>query len=336
MKNLDSNTGRIKRLAPVLLTCSAITTLLVVSLLLLSRDSDPDVVRIGYLPFASDLALFVANEKGYFRDEGIRVELVRFQSANDNLNALLARRIEISGMLGFPTLFAAFEKDMTGFRTFLGTAETESNWASAIIVRTDSTIHSIADLNGKTIGTYSGTTQLLNLKSILSHSLNPDRDVTIRQFDSSLQLAALESGQVDALFTIEPAIATAVSNGSSRILVDNPRNRYIMRPFPVTACAVSTEFHVKHPRTVEAVYKALVRATNDIRNDPASARVLLSKYTDLELGLVGKVGLYHWWLPDEVDYPAIQRLSEIFVEQGLLQKAIETRQMFVDPLAVSK
>jgi ABC-type nitrate/sulfonate/bicarbonate transport system substrate-binding protein len=124
-------------------------------------------VRLSYMPFASDLAIFVALEKGYFQREGVDVELVKFQSATENLNALLAKRTDMTGMVGISTLLLAFEKAPDQFRAFLGTAETETHWGSALLVPPDSPIRSISDLKGKVVGTYEGTTQLMNLRSIL-------------------------------------------------------------------------------------------------------------------------------------------------------------------------
>src|SRR4051812_38760566 len=95
------------RLGLVLAIIVAVTCVVVVGRSRLFRPSgDTTNVRIGYLPFASDAALFAAYDRGYFREEGVKVELVRFSAANDNLNALLSGRVDMCGMLGFPTLFA--------------------------------------------------------------------------------------------------------------------------------------------------------------------------------------------------------------------------------------
>ena len=287
-------------------------------------------VRLGYMPFASDLAVFVAVEKGYFRDEGVNVELIQFKSATENLNGLLAGRTDMTGMVGFPTILSAFEKDPTQFRVFLGTAETQDHWASAILVPPDSRIRSVADLKGKVVGTYTGTTQLLNLKSILGRFMDPEKDVTIRQVSEDLQLPSLQSKQFDALFTIEPRVTTAVDKGIGRILEANPRAKYILKPFPVTANCVSAKFLAEHRSEAEAVYRALAHAARDIRQDETAAKKFLPKYTPLEASLAEKCHLYYWWLPDDVDHVAIQKLADLFHSQGLLKTKVETSRMFVD------
>ncbi len=239
-------------------------------------------VRLSYMPFASDLAVFVAFEKGYFAQEGVAVELMQFKSATDNLNALLAGRTDMTGMIGISTLLPAFEKAPDQFRAFLGTAETDSHWASAILVPPDSKVASIGELKGRIIGTYEGTTQLLNLKSILRNFMNPDSDVTIRQVRTDLQLPSFGAKQFDALFTIEPAITTAVEKGIGRILEGNPRFKYIVKPFPVTANCVSVAFWQNNPDAVKRVYRALLKAARDIRADEGANKKYLPKYTPLD------------------------------------------------------
>jgi len=285
-------------------------------------------VRLGYMPFASDLAVYVALEKGYFNEEGVEVEIVQFKAANENLNALLAGRTDMTGMIGFPTLFSAFEKDTTRFRIFLGTAETEKNWASAFLVLPNSPIKSIADLKGKVVGTYSGTTQMINLKSILQHFMDPVKDVTIQQVIEDLQLPALQSKQFDALFTIEPRVTTAIEKGIGRILEANPRYKYILQPFPVTSNCVSAQFLQANPQAAKAVYRALAKAAEYIRENESEAKKFLSKYTPLDASLTQKCHLYQWWVPADVDCAAIQRLADYFYEQGLLSTKVDTSKMF--------
>ncbi len=288
-----------------------------------------DKLRLGYMPFASDLAIFIAKEKGYFDEEGLKIELIQFKSATDNLNALLAGHIDAAGMIGFPTLFAAYEKDSTLFKIFLGTAETESKWASAILIPPNSKLKNILELKGKILGTYTGATQLLNLKSILQNNSINESDIKIRQVQSELQIPSLQSEQFDALFTIEPTVTIALQKNIAKILVENPRYKYIVQPFPVTANCVSVDYYKNNPEVIKKLYHALKRATEDIRKNEEQSKTFLTKYTPLADSLVKYVHLYYWWLPEDINYNAIQKLADIFTEQALLKSKINTKKMFL-------
>lgn len=286
-------------------------------------------IRVGYMPFASDLPLFVAIENGYFAEARIKPQLVRFQAANENMNALLTGKLDFTGMIGLPTLFTIFEKDSTSFRMFLPAAETERRYASFILVRPGLDADSLADLRGKRIGTYSGTTQLLNLRSILQSTMDPEKDVTIIQVQAPLQLSALESGQFDALYTIEPYATTAIRKGIARVLVDNPRCRYILCPFPVIASTVRMEFARSQPDVTRRVIAALVRGMDFARQHEPEARRMLEKYADVDSTVAAEMGLYEWWGENEADHAAVQQLADLFLKQEVLKMRINTKRMFL-------
>ena len=51
-------------------------------------------IRIGYTPTASSLGVFVAQEKDYFKDQGLKVELIEFQSSNLMTDAIIRGDID--------------------------------------------------------------------------------------------------------------------------------------------------------------------------------------------------------------------------------------------------
>ena len=111
--------------------------------------SDADV-RIGYL--AGDLhqlAYYVAEENGYYEDEGIVVEGVPFGNGGDVMTAFesMTRSIDMS-YLGFaPALFHRFTVEAANVTVLAGVNVN----GSALIVKNDPLIQTGADLEGLTI-----------------------------------------------------------------------------------------------------------------------------------------------------------------------------------------
>lgn len=54
----------------------------------------PDTVRVGYMPFLSSAPLMIADQRGFFREEGIEVELMEL-NANDGIVALATGNAEV-------------------------------------------------------------------------------------------------------------------------------------------------------------------------------------------------------------------------------------------------
>jgi len=320
-----------KRFANLITVTVALTTIF--SLLFTpgcaKKSPESTKVRVGYLPITADIPLFVAIEKGYYKKYGIEVEPIKFASANEAMDALMAGRSDSSIMIGFSTLFSIYEKDSTQFKIYQSAAETADKFTCRLLVRKDSDISSIPQLKGKKIGTYSGLTQLLNLKSVLEKFLDPDKDVTIIQVETKIQLQAFAAGQFYALFTIDPYSTIALENGTAKVLVDNPRFKYILSPFPTCASVFSNEFLRKYPRLAKGIILAENEAVDFIEANPSESAKLVSKYTPVEEGIALKCGTYEWWKLGNEDKAVVQKLSDIFVSQGALKNKINSSDMFV-------
>src|SRR6185312_6497941 len=73
----------------------------------------PVHVKVGAIGALSDAGLFIAYEKGYFRDEGLDVELIPFKAAPQILPAIATSEVQASGSAVTPALFNAFQRGVT-------------------------------------------------------------------------------------------------------------------------------------------------------------------------------------------------------------------------------
>ena len=71
-----------------------IIILILVGVLFFSQNKENrEVIRIGYLPITASLPLFIAQEKGYFTEQGLNVELVKFETSNQVIDSLVREDI---------------------------------------------------------------------------------------------------------------------------------------------------------------------------------------------------------------------------------------------------
>src|SRR5690349_716660 len=96
------------RLATIgILACATVTT---GAFAQTNAPLNPPVhVKVGAIGALSDAGLFIAYEKGYFRDEGLDVELVSFKAAPQILPAIATSEVQASGSAVTPALFNAFQ-----------------------------------------------------------------------------------------------------------------------------------------------------------------------------------------------------------------------------------
>lgn len=281
----------------------------------------PQEVKIGYLPIASDLSFFVALDKGYFEEQGIIVKPIKFESSNQEIDALLSNNIDGTSIVGLEVLFSVEEKYPGEFKIFEMTAAEEDSTVHRIIVKRDSTIESISDLEGKTIGTNPGSQMKTFTELVLKNYVDLSK-VNIVQIAPSLQVQALDSGQVDALFALEPIGTIAESKGISKDIAINPLYDELLKPFPTAASAFSVEFASKNPEIVERYLKAIEKAQDYIETDETEAKKSLSPYTTVDPAISSKVGIYHYWNRDEIDKEAVNKLIGIYVENGIISQPV--------------
>jgi NitT/TauT family transport system substrate-binding protein len=296
-------------------------------------------VKLGYLPITADVALFVALEKGLFDREGVKVEAIRFSDANQAMNALIGGQIDGAIMIGYSTLLTVASKSPDTFRVVQSGVETEQKFTARIIVPKNSSIQRVEDLNGKSVGTYSGLTQRLNLLLILSHFFpKPEEAVQIVQVESNLQLPSFTSGRFDALFTIDPFATIAIQKDLGRSISDSPRAKYIVNPFPTCATVYSKTFLESRPSEAAKMLKALEDATDlAVQNPTEGARISGNeKYTDVSPEIAQACGTYEWWNLGQENIEAVQKLSDIMLRDGVFKTPVRAAALFADPTLLGR
>lgn len=182
-------------------------------------------VRVAYLPVISNGPLFIAKEEGYFAQQGINVEFIKFQSAPAALPALINGDIAVSGGQLSPGLVNAIIKG-THVRIVAdkGRASAGSCNPIGLVVRRElyerGTVTKASDLKGKKI--MASSDQSYGISRILEMgNLTPD-DVEIVNMEFAAGVVALANGAIDAGILSEPYITQATNSGSAVMLIPTP------------------------------------------------------------------------------------------------------------------
>lgn len=280
-------------------------------------------VRLAYVPYSSSLPVLVASENSYFKKAGLLVELVRFETSNESIIALLKGDIDGIMGIGLTSLLAIELKSPRLFKMIWYAVESDEAYVNAILVPNNSDAKKIEDLRNKTVGTYTGATQLFNLRAIFKAALGDADAVKISQVSPTLQLQVLVNGDVAALFTIEPFLSLALSRKIGRVLVANPRCKYILKPFPAGGGVLATEFLNNRTEDANRVVESLDEAIKFIRSNETASKALLPKYTPLKPEIASQSFLYGWWTSYEVDLSALQKVIDLFVNEKIISGSVE-------------
>ena len=209
------------------------------------------------------LPLTVAEQLGYFKAEGLDVEISDF---SDGVHAMLAGQ---SGRVD--VVSGSFENTISlQSRGHMFQAFVLQNRAPAIAmgIATKSTaqIRSVAELKGKTIGISAhGSTSHTVAQLMLSRAgLKPGVVIFVDVGMAAGALSAWHSGLLDAMSNVDPVMTLLEQKGEIRLVADSRTLKGSVDLFggvmPAACLYAPVEFIQKHPKTVQALTNALVHA----------------------------------------------------------------------------
>lgn len=307
-----------------LISIIMIVTLIAVVFIACARK--PTKIRIGYLAITNSLPLYTAVEKGFFKNRSIHAELIKFQTSNDLVEALIAERLDIEISASTAVLYAMELRSPGEFKIFSANIQTKEKFPDYIIVRKDSDISKIEDLKGRKLGTFPGSTFMIIIRLILEKFIDPDQ-VTIEQIPPPAQVEALGSGRVDAIYTLDPFCILALEKANGKILESAPAEKYVLDPLPGGAAAFSSSFVKKNPKIAKKIVQAFDEAIEFIRTNETQAREYLTKYTPLKPDIARKINIVYFWKSEEIDPIPIQKYADILYAEGGLKGKVDAEKL---------
>jgi ABC-type nitrate/sulfonate/bicarbonate transport system substrate-binding protein len=179
-----------------------------------------ETVRVAYNP-GTILRLYAALEGDLFTRQGIRVELIRFESGAAATAAFASGSVDV-GFTGIPGFLSS---RLAGARTRVFMIENDSGAAEGLIVRPQSGINTVTDLPGKKIGTVIGTTSWMGLISALQGARIDPKQVTVENVPPGAWVPALQRGDVDGLFVWSPILFVLESSGNKIVTTMSKHRR---------------------------------------------------------------------------------------------------------------
>src|SRR5579875_3873875 len=177
----------------------------------------PVTVRVGVQGSAANAPIYLGYERGYFRQEGLNLELVNLPTANQLIPALAAGHIEVGSGGVAAGLFNAIARGINARMVADSGSMPPGQRGSAWVVRQallDSTaIRTPADLRGRTIALAAvASIADVELDMLLAQGGLTRTDVRVEQIPYADQIAAFANGSIDAAYTFEPFLAALTSN----------------------------------------------------------------------------------------------------------------------------
>jgi NitT/TauT family transport system substrate-binding protein len=236
----------------------AITLCLWLGILFLAPDQlQAEQLKVGTWKTAQTIQPFFYQD---FVEKADTVSVFSFTNPADQKTALLAGSLDMTGT----TIAHAIQSAVMGQPVVVVAAL--CNKCSALVVRKDGPVQTVADLKGCKIGYVPGTMHEILLRETLERNgLSPQSDVVLVRVDFFDMGTALAKGAIDAFLSGEPFPTMAVDQGFGRIL----SSPYFGESVGTinAGMLVTREMIEKHPDRVQRLVNAHAQATESLNRN---------------------------------------------------------------------
>jgi len=242
-----------------------------------------DKVKVGVFPVSSSLPFFVAQDRGYFKDQKLDVEMVRLIGGPPNISGLITNQIDAAAVLvTIEGMNANLKKP--GVAMYISVNGQNAQYQmEQFVVRKGVNARSLADLKGKKIMSAPGPANVTMARAVLAAVGLKEGDYTLDQLDMGQHVNAMTAGTFDAGYTLEPNAAIMRQSGVATTLEAGVIAKYILGDPRANAWVaggvISSDFLKNRPDVAKRYSAAWLKAVDFINANPKEARRHLAKNT---------------------------------------------------------
>lgn len=280
-------------------------------------------LKLGVLSLEDILPMVVANEKGYFAQEGLKVELIHFQSALESQSAIQSGQID--GMMTDLIVAALLKDSGTDLKVTSVTLEaTDVKRRFAILVPRQSKIEDLEGLKGKSLGiSFNSVIEYVSDEMLKEAGINPNDVEKTAIPKIPVRLEMLLNGKIDAATLPDPLAEFAELNGC-RVVADDLGKSISQAVLVMTDKTLEIK-----KSTLINFYKAYAKATQEINNSPQDYKELMIANISIPEPLIEQYKLPKFPMPKLPTEQETGQVLDWLKEKGIISEKI-TYQDFVE------
>jgi NitT/TauT family transport system substrate-binding protein len=231
-----------------------------------SAQSTPEKKKVNVataslgLPY---LPLIIAQQRKYFAEEGLEVEIAAFAGGSKALQSLMGGSSDVaSGAYSNTLTMAAKGQKLKNFVVSVRYPAL----TIAVSKKVADKYKVPADLKGMKIGVSApGSSTHMIVAHLLSKGGLTSNDVSIIGVGTSAgAVAAMEKGEIDAIINSDPVMTKLEADNAVKVIAETRTSKGTQDlfggPYPEAGLYATADFMAKNPNTVQAMTNAVVRA----------------------------------------------------------------------------
>jgi NitT/TauT family transport system substrate-binding protein len=295
--------------------------------------AQPTPVKVATAGALTDAGLFIAMDRGYFREQALEVEFTALPSASQTIPLVSTNQIQVAGGSIGVGFFNALQRD-AGIKVVADKGLAAPGWPALLfLVRPELQVETIGDLRGRKIGlTARGLAQEINLQRLASKHGVSLSEFEFVEMPFPETLAGLANKAIDATIVVEPFAALAKQQGVARVWLGSdeisPGQQSAMllysEEFATNQADAARRFMIAYLKGVRAYKKAFNAASPEERE--AIAQILVDNSNIKNVGLFNIMAMPYLDGDGYVNLDSLRADQEILVALGYLNRVVPPTQ----------
>jgi len=288
-------------------------------------------ITVGVLPSADSVTVQIAQDKGFFKQQGLNVKVVTETTTNAGTQGLLSHTMAFTTE-NYVGMFAQQQAVKSlNLKIVADDGQSSPNlWV--MLVPKDSKLTSLAQLKGKKVGFpapgFNFGSMAADILMAPYHMSSKDFTTVVEPFSSAQQ--ALATHQVDAIFTTEPFITVSEAAAGDRVLQDMLSGP--LAGFPTSCWGTTASYVQQNPKTVAAFQRAMTAASQVAATNTAYVRSELPKFIKTMKPAIANVITLPTY-NTTLTLARMERVANVLIRLNQLPKNFDVKSMYYPPAA---
>ena len=270
--------------------------------------------------------LYVAIEKGYFKDENIDLTLVTGFGADKTMTAVISGEADI-GFMGSEASVYMYSEGASDY--VVNFAQLTQRAGNFLVARQDNEHFQWADLKGKTVlgGRKGGMPEMVFEYILKENGIDPEKDLTIIQnIDFGSTAPAFADGRGDFTIEFEPGATSLESEGKGHVIASLGKDSGYV---PYTAFSAKKSYLKENPDVIQRFTNALQKGMDYVRSHSPSetASVIKPQFPETTLEMITTIVTRYYeqdtWKSNLIfEESSFDLLQDILLDAGELEQKV--------------
>jgi len=289
-------------------------------------------IKVGVLPVVDVAPFYRAVDNGYFKQEGLDVEVVLAASGPKAIESLIGGDLDIA-VTSYPGAFAAQAKKAADIK-IVADLYAAREGHGVLISAPGGTVRKPEDVPGKKIAVTSrGSISDLALMSVLQSKALDVSKIQWVQMPLPDMGPALQRHDIDGAVAVEPFVTMAEKSIGAMPIVDIASGA--TAELSMSGFASLAKWVKDKPNSLAAFQRGLAKGIRDVKTDRAGVlEPILVKYVKIDQGTASLVHISDY--PESLDAVRLQRVADLMKQFDVIKDRLDVSQMLAPPPPAQK